>query len=67
MRSKAVALFLTLGLTTTLVGCNGSDTGSEEGEQGPAESSPTQPENSEGGESSALPFPLRTLTAEDLS
>ncbi|MFM7221626.1 MAG: hypothetical protein ACKO21_15735 [Nodosilinea sp.] len=66
MRSKAVALFLTLGLTTTLVACNGGDNGSEDGETGPTESNPTQPDNGEGGESSALPLPLGALLAEDL-
>lgn len=67
MRSKAVALFLTLGLTSTLVACNAGNTGSQEGgEQGPTKSNPKEPNNGEGGESSVLPLPLRTVIAEDL-
>lgn len=60
MNSKAVALFLSLGLTATLAACNGADAGGQEEGTTPTEPTPTEPTpteqgGEEGGDSSALP------------
>ncbi len=52
MNSKqAIALFLSLGLTTTLVACAGGERDGDGDEQAPVQEQPTSPQGGEGGES----------------
>ena len=63
MNSKAVALFLSIGLATTLTACRTADAGG--GEEGGAVSPSPSPssQDGEGGESGALPKQPSVLKA----
>ena len=59
MKSKAVALFLSLSLATTLAACGASDTGGgEEGGDTSPSPTPASPENEQGSTTSPSSSPV---------